>query len=94
MRRLKRIGARAVPELTEAFAAGRVTFRQYDIISRCRAAEQRTKIGRLNQEIESARLAAETIDALLDSAQSSGSPVRLTEIATAISGAIEAARVP
>ena len=57
-RRLKRIGARTVPELTEVFAAGKVTLRQYDLISRLAPKQQRERVSTLNWEIEGAQIAA------------------------------------
>jgi hypothetical protein len=88
-RRLRRIAARAVPELSAAFAAGKLTLRQYDLISRLQPGEQRSKIARLNQEIESARIAAETIGAILDRTKGSASgSVRLNEISAAIRAAV------
>jgi hypothetical protein len=74
-----------VAELTQAFAAGRVTLREFDLASRLAPGEQRSKIARLNQAIENSRIAARTIEELLDG---SGGPVQLCEVARTIREAV------
>jgi hypothetical protein len=80
-RRLQRIKARATPELTDVFAGGKITLRQFDLASRLTPGEQRSKIARLNQAIENSRIAAKTIDELLNG---SGGLVQLCEVARTI----------
>jgi hypothetical protein len=91
-RRLRRIGSRATPELSEAFAAGKVTLRRYDILSRLTGTKQRAIIAKQEQETEHTRLAAETINALSDDAKSAGTPVRLAEVAAAIYETVQGTR--
>ena len=91
VRRLKRIRARAIPELSEAFAAGKLTLRQFDLISRLRPEEQRSKMAHLHERIESARIAAETIDEILNRTKGTPGSVRLSEISAAICEAVQAA---
>ena len=86
-RRLKRIGVRAVPELSAAFAAGKVTLRQYDLISRLAPRQQRVRIAALNQKINCAQIAAKVIDQILN--RTKDDHVRLTEISLAIREAVQ-----
>ena len=65
-RRLRRIGARATPELSQAFVAGKVTLRRYDMLSCLPGTKQRAIIARQEQETEHARLAAQVIDQMLE----------------------------
>jgi len=88
-RRLRRIRRRATPELTEAFAAGAISLRSYDNLSRRGAGEQRARIARLTSEIESAPIAAETIEGILDCTKAADAPVHLTEITAAIRYAVQ-----
>jgi hypothetical protein len=88
-RRLRRIRARAIPELSEAFVAGEITLRCFEILSRLTGTNQRAIIARQKQQTEHARLAAETINALLDDAKSAGASVRLAEVASAIYEAVQ-----
>jgi hypothetical protein len=88
-RRLRRIALRATPELSEAFAAGKITLRQYDLGSRLSPKQQRTRIAALNREIEGAQIATKVIDKMLDGTPGS---VRLTEVARAVCQAVQAAR--
>ena len=88
-RRLRRIGARATPELSQAFAAGKVTLRQYDLVSRLVPKQQRERIAAINREIEGAEIAARAIDEMLD--HSKDGPVRLSEVARSIRAAVQAA---
>ena len=90
-RRLRRIRRRATPELTEAFAAGDISLRQYDILSRRGVREQRARIARQHREIESARMAAEVIEGKLADSKGTHTPVRLSEISAAIHEAVQAA---
>jgi hypothetical protein len=92
-RRLRRIDARATPELSQTFAAGRLTLRRYDILSRLPSTKQRAIIAQQEQETARARLAAETINAVLDDTKSSDIPVRLAEIAAGIYEAVQSARL-
>jgi hypothetical protein len=90
-RRLRRIGSRATALLREAFAAGEMTLRQYDLVSRLAPKQQRARIGRRRREIESARIAAETIEAILDRTKGAPGSVQLREITVAICRAVQAA---
>jgi hypothetical protein len=89
---LRRIGVRATAELSEAFAAGKLTLRRYDILSRHAATKRRAIIAKQEQEAEHARLAAKAINGLLDGAKYVSAPVRLAEVAAAICEAVHAAR--
>jgi hypothetical protein len=88
-RRLRRIGTRATPDLSQAFAAGKITLRQYDLASRLPLKQQRARIAILNREIEGAKIAAEVIDEILDGTK--GDHVRLAEISLAIREAVQGA---
>jgi hypothetical protein len=88
-RRLRRIAARATSDLSQAFAAGKVTLRQYDLVSRLAPKQQRARIAVLNREIEGAKIAAEVIDEILDGKK--GDHVRLAEISLAIREAVQRA---
>ena len=90
-RRLARIRRRATPELTQAFAAGDISLRQYDILSRRGAREQRERIARQQRERKSARIAAEVIAGKLADSKGTHTPVRLSEISAAIHEAVQAA---
>lgn len=95
-RRLRRIRRRATAELGQAFEEGVISLRQYDLLSRLGVQEQRAKIRAkivgLVCERESARIAAETIGAILEG--SKVGPIRLSEIAGAIGKAVRAGQVP
>lgn len=88
-RRLQRIRRRATPELTQAFAVGDISLRQYDILSLRGAREQRARMARQQRERKSARLAAETICAILDRTKAADAPVHLAEITAAIRYAVQ-----
>jgi hypothetical protein len=90
-RRLARIRRRATPELTQAFEAGQISLRAYDILSRHGAQEQRAILAQQRREIESTRIAAETIEGILDHAKTTDVTVRLTEITAAICEALQRA---
>jgi hypothetical protein len=87
-RRLKRIAARTTVELSEAFAAGKVTLRQYDLISRLAPKQQKERIAVLNREIEGAQIAASTIEEILDRSKGAPDSVRLSEVARVIREAV------
>jgi hypothetical protein len=76
-RRLRRISARAVSELKEAFATGQISLRKFDRLSQRGPKEQRIKIGALNREIYCTQTAAKTIEEMLD--DSARSPVQSLE---------------
>ena len=64
-RRLRQIRARAIPELNEAFATGKLTLRRYDILSRLTGRKQRKAV-RLERNRERAQnLAAVAIRSVL-----------------------------
>jgi hypothetical protein len=88
VRRLRRIAARAIPELSEAFAAGKVTLRQYDLISQLPATQQRARVAALDREIEEARIAAKVINEMLDGKKDLP---RLSDISAAIMQAVQRA---
>jgi hypothetical protein len=88
-RRLRRIRCRATPELAEAFAAGDISLRQFDILSRRGAGEQRARITRQRRESEASLLAARTIEEILDRTKAADAPVHLTEITAAIRYAVQ-----
>jgi hypothetical protein len=77
--------------LSQAFAACKVTLRQYDLVSRLASQQQRERIAALNREIEGAQVAARTIDEILDCSKGAPDPVRLTEVARSIREAVQAA---
>jgi hypothetical protein len=92
-RRLRRIGARATPELSEAFAAGKITLRQYDLVSRLAPKQQRVKIDLLNRKIRGAKIAAEAIERLLGTNRAAGQ-VQLSEVARTIREAVAGSAGP
>jgi hypothetical protein len=65
--------------------------RQFDFASRLAPGEQRSKIARLNQAIENSRIAARTIEEMLDGTKGTPASVRLSEISAAICQAVQAA---
>ena len=81
--RLRRITARATQELTEFFAAGHLSLRQYDILSHHDPEMQKSTIARLTRQFEASLLAANTIQDLLDATQP-GSQIQLTDVLAAI----------
>jgi hypothetical protein len=85
--RLKRIRSRATVELSRAFEAGRLSLRQFDAISRRSIREQKRFVAAQRARIASALVAAATINQFLDSMET-GTPLRLREVAGAISSAI------
>ena len=87
--RLRRIVGRAIPELGEAFGAGKISLRQYDLLSRLGAVEQRARIAALKRESDCERLAAEVIEKMLEG----GSPVELSEVSRLIREATDLAAV-
>jgi hypothetical protein len=84
---LRRIAARAVPELRKAFAAGKLTLRQFELLSRLAPRQQRARVAAINRETEGAQIAAKVIDKILDGTKDD---VRLNEISLAISQAVRA----
>ena len=76
------------PELSQAFAAGKVTLRQYDLVSRLAPKQQRERVAALNREIEGAQIAARTIEEILDCSKGAPRPVRLTGVARTIPAAV------
>jgi hypothetical protein len=75
--------------LSEAFAAGKVTLRQYDLVSRLPIRQQRARIATLNQKIDCAQIAAKVIEEILDDSKGAPGSVRLSEISAAICRAVQ-----
>jgi hypothetical protein len=64
-RRLRRIERRAVSELTAAFAAGKMSLRGYDLLSRHSAARQRQELAAQARKRAANALATEVIRSML-----------------------------
>lgn len=86
--RLRRIGLRAIPELVGAYGLGEISLRQYDLMSRLGAVEQRARLAGLERESNCVRLAAEVIEGMLEG----GSAVELREVRRAIREELAATR--
>jgi hypothetical protein len=76
-RRLIRVRRRAVPELIEAFERGRLSLRQFDLMSRLSARQQKRAITVKAREERAASIAALVIAEILNGA---GSRIRLADV--------------
>jgi hypothetical protein len=83
-RRLKRIERCACRELQQAYQSGRLSLRQYDLLSRRPAKQQKHLIAARKARVSAAIAAAATINQFLDS-RGTGAPLSLREVVTAIS---------
>jgi hypothetical protein len=86
-RRLRRIKGQACPELTQAFEAGEISLRQYDLRSRLGVRQQHRIIAAQKARSAAALIAADTIEQFLDSL-GTGTPIQLREVVAAISSAV------
>lgn len=82
-RRLRRIRRRACPELKDAYEAGTISLRQFDLVSRGSKAQQRRVVTAERTRSVTATLAAKTINQFLDSLEA-GTPLSLLELASAV----------
>jgi hypothetical protein len=82
-RRLRRIQNRAHPALIDAYEHGDLSLRQFDLLSKLPPAKQRRLIAAEKARSASALLAAQAVNQFLDSL-STGTPIRLSEVAAAI----------
>jgi hypothetical protein len=90
-RRLRRIRHSACAELTQAFEAGEISLRQYDLRSRLGVRQQHRIIAAQKARSAAALIAADTIEQFLDSL-GTGTPLSLREAAGAISSAVRGVR--
>jgi hypothetical protein len=86
-RRMRRIKGQACSELTQAFEAGEISLRQYDLRSRLGIRQQKRIIAVERARGTSALVAADTINQFLDNL-GTGTPLSLREVAAAISSAV------
>jgi hypothetical protein len=86
-RRLRRIKGQACPELTQAFEAGKISLRQFDLRSRLEVRQQKRLVAAERARISSTLVAAATINQFLDN-MGTGTPIQLREVAAAISSAV------
>ena len=86
-RRLKRIEGRACRELQQAYQSERLSLRQYDLISRRPARQQKHIIAPDRARSTAALIAADTIEKLLDSL-GTGTPLCLREVVSAVTNAV------
>jgi len=86
-RRLRRIRRRACPELKDAYEAGTISLRQFDLVSRGSRAQQRRIVTAQRAKHWTALIAARTIDQFLDSL-GAGTPIRLRDVELAIRKAV------
>jgi hypothetical protein len=90
-RRLRRAGRYAVRELTDAFNAGNLSLRQYELMSRLSPARQKKTLQLDRHRKEGQQLAARVIHLLLARTRER---IDLTAIETEIIASIRGARVP
>jgi hypothetical protein len=90
-RRMRRIENRACPELQQAYQDGQLSLRQYDLLSRRPATQQKHVIAAEKARISSAFLAAETINQLLDTG---ADRVRLSDVELAVRSAVSGIMSP
>jgi hypothetical protein len=90
-RRLRRIKSRACPELEQAYENGQLSLRQFDMVSRGPKSQQRRLIAAEQRKTATALTAAQVIEDLLCAAKP-GTPIRLSEVAAAISSAVRGVR--
>jgi hypothetical protein len=90
-RRLRRIEGRACFELQQAYQGGQLSLRQYDLLSRRPARQQKHIITAERAKIASAFVAAATINQFLDSL-GTGTTIQLREVVAAISSAVQNVR--
>jgi hypothetical protein len=86
-RRLRRIARRSSAELTRAFENAQLSLRQYDLLSRRPARQQKHIIAAERARSAAALIAAETVNRFLDNLEAK-TPIRLSEVSAAISSAI------
>jgi hypothetical protein len=86
-RRLRRIQSRAHPELIRAFECGELSLRRFDEISKLGLRRQQHLIAAQKARSTAALLAAEALNRFLDNL-STETPIRLSEVAGAISSAL------
>jgi hypothetical protein len=91
-RRLRRIRHRACPELKDAYEAGTMSLRQFDLVSRGSKAQQRRVVAAEKARGVAAALAAKAINELLDGAKAG--QVRLLDVTATITNTVREYRQP
>jgi hypothetical protein len=87
LRKLRWARQHACAEVIMMYDQGNLSLYETLKLAHLSARQQRASLARQQQEIESARIAAQTIEQILDSEDNSG-PIRLGAIAAAIRAAV------
>jgi hypothetical protein len=91
-RRLRRIRRRACPELKNAYEAGTMSLRKFDLVSRGSKVQQKRIVTAQKAKTAITLLAAKAINELLDDAKTG--QVRLSDVTVAITNTVREYRQP